>query len=65
MALLGLQTAKAYEKEALDRLRRMSIAAADLEIRGSKRPGQGHNTISDKWYDDTMRGMQAAGVDDD
>ncbi|KAI0166608.1 PCI-domain-containing protein [Xylariaceae sp. FL1272] len=43
MQIKGLETAKNYEKEALERIRRMSIAAAELEVKGSQRrqPGMG------------------------
>lgn len=69
MAIAGLEAARTYEKEALERVRRMSIAAADLELKGFKRvPGQGgpggqmgHQVTTDKWYDDTMRGIYGGG----
>lgn len=51
MALAGLEAAKNYEKEALERLRRMSIAAADLEVKGSKRIGNSLAPMGDQWYD--------------
>ncbi|KAI1267292.1 26S proteasome subunit RPN7-domain-containing protein [Xylariaceae sp. FL1019] len=41
MQIKGLETAKKYEKEALERIRRMSIAAAELEVKGSQRKQQG------------------------
>ncbi|GAB1320473.1 hypothetical protein MFIFM68171_10683 [Madurella fahalii] len=41
----ALKTAENYEKQALDRLRRMGLAAADLELRGQKKMG-GHGFAS-------------------
>ncbi|KAL0473426.1 COP9 signalosome subunit 1 [Neurospora intermedia] len=41
----ALQTLENYEKQALDRIRRMNIMAADLEVKGSRKPG-GMNDIS-------------------
>ncbi len=35
----GLETAKQFEKEAVERLRRMSIAAAQLQVRRRGRAG--------------------------
>lgn len=52
----ALDAAKNYEKEALERIRRMSIMAADLEVKGHGRkggpPGSG---ITDMWFDDTRK----------
>jgi hypothetical protein len=66
MALAGLQTAKTYEKEALERVRRMSISAADLEVKGPKRGGAGPMLagINDKWYDGAVRAMYPTVGDD-
>ncbi|KAI0123864.1 26S proteasome subunit RPN7 [Xylariales sp. AK1849] len=57
MQTKGLQAATNYEKEALERIRRMSIAAADLEVKGSSRKGAGGGmpSMQDTWYDDTRR----------
>lgn len=36
----ALATARGYEKQAIERLRRMGIAAADLEVKGQRKiPG--------------------------
>ena len=35
----ALKAAENYEKQALDRLRRMGLAAADLELKGGKKTG--------------------------
>lgn len=51
MQMAGLETAKNYEKEALDRIRRMSIAAAELEVKGSRK-GLGHHPY-DKYGGDS------------
>lgn len=50
-----LETAKSYEKEALERIRRMNIIAADLEVKGTKRNQGGIAGISESWADDTRR----------
>jgi COP9 signalosome complex subunit 1 len=55
MQAKGLEAAKNYEKEALERIRRMSIAAADLEVKGNTRKGAGLPSMSDTWFDDTRR----------
>ncbi|KAI3337605.1 PCI-domain-containing protein [Xylariaceae sp. AK1471] len=41
MQTKALETAKNYEREALERIRRISLAAAELEVRGSNRKGAG------------------------
>jgi COP9 signalosome complex subunit 1 len=40
----ALQTAREYEKELIDRIRRMNLAAADLEVKGPGRKG-GNGTL--------------------
>jgi COP9 signalosome complex subunit 1 len=35
----ALRAAENYEKQALDRLRQMGLAAADLELKGGKKMG--------------------------
>lgn len=35
----ALRMAEDYEKQGLDRLRRMGLAAADLELKTGKKPG--------------------------
>lgn len=59
MQTKALEAAKNYEKEALERIRRMSIVAADLEVKGHGRKGvaAGGSGISDIWYDDTRKGI--------
>ncbi|KAI1423583.1 26S proteasome subunit RPN7-domain-containing protein [Xylaria sp. FL1777] len=39
MQMDALKTIKDYRREALERIRRMSLAAADLEVKGSNRKG--------------------------
>ncbi|KAI1277598.1 26S proteasome subunit RPN7-domain-containing protein [Xylaria sp. FL0933] len=41
MQMNALTTVKDYEREALERIRRMSLAAADLEVKGLGRKGAG------------------------
>lgn len=54
MQTTALETAKNYEKEALERIRRMSIIAADLEVKGHGRKGAPGSAggMSDVWFDD-------------
>ncbi|ETS76047.1 hypothetical protein PFICI_12991 [Pestalotiopsis fici W106-1] len=58
MQSAALEAAKNYEKEVLERIRRMSIMAADLEVKGHGRkaapPGSG---VTDMWFDDTRKGV--------
>ncbi|KAJ2977491.1 hypothetical protein NUW58_g7796 [Xylaria curta] len=44
MQINALETIRSYEREALERVRRMSLAAADLEVRGTYRKGLGGGT---------------------
>ncbi|CCC12045.1 hypothetical protein SMACR_02267 [Sordaria macrospora] len=39
MQSYALHTFEDYEKQALDRIRRMNIMAADLEVKGTRKPG--------------------------
>jgi COP9 signalosome complex subunit 1 len=59
MAMAGLEAAKKYEKEALERVRRMSIAAADLEVKGTTKGGVRGQALSDlegsKWFEEGAR----------
>jgi COP9 signalosome complex subunit 1 len=57
MQTKGLEAARGYEKGAIERIRRMSIAAADLEVKGYSRkgPGAGLSTVNDTWYDETRK----------
>ena len=49
----ALETAKKYEREALERIRRMSLAAAELEVKAvPKKAGSG---IPDAWLEDSRR----------
>lgn len=57
----ALEAAQNYEKQAIDRLRRMGIAAADLEFKGQRKGGAGGNIIgagqgfqNDLGYDESM-----------
>ncbi|OTB17933.1 hypothetical protein K445DRAFT_315673 [Daldinia sp. EC12] len=55
----ALDSARNYEKEVLERIRRMNIAAADLEVKGSKKVvggGAGNMPgVGDVWMDETRR----------
>ncbi|KAK7751050.1 hypothetical protein SLS62_007035 [Diatrype stigma] len=53
MQTKALETAKRYEKEALERIRRMSLAAADLEVKGV--PKKTPIVLSESWMDDSRR----------
>ncbi|KAK6088331.1 26S proteasome subunit RPN7 [Seiridium cupressi] len=59
MQVKALGAAKNYEKEALERIRRMSIIAADLEVKGGGRKGNGPggSGISEVWYEETRKGI--------
>ncbi|OTB04937.1 hypothetical protein M426DRAFT_320242 [Hypoxylon sp. CI-4A] len=41
----ALEAAKGYEKEAIERIRRMNIIAADLEVRGSRKGAGGAGPV--------------------
>ncbi|KAK8136628.1 26S proteasome subunit RPN7 [Apiospora sp. TS-2023a] len=63
MQTKGLETAKNYEREALERIRRMNIAAADLEVKGPRKGvGNAMSGISggETWFDDTRRQLGQA-----
>jgi COP9 signalosome complex subunit 1 len=45
----ALQAAENYERQALDRLRRIGLAAADLELKGPKKMG-GHGFANQPEY---------------
>ncbi|EGZ71862.1 PCI-domain-containing protein [Neurospora tetrasperma FGSC 2509] len=49
----ALQTLENYEKQALDRIRRMNIMAADLEVKGSRKPGGMNDILFSMTTDDT------------
>ncbi|KAK8066050.1 COP9 signalosome complex subunit 1 [Apiospora hydei] len=57
MQAKGLEMAKNYEREAIERIRRMNIAAADLEVKGTRKGvGNAMSSISgETWFDDTRR----------
>ncbi|KAI0481054.1 26S proteasome subunit RPN7-domain-containing protein [Xylariaceae sp. FL0804] len=57
MQTKGLRTAQNYEKEALERIRRMSLVAAELEVKGQLRKGGGGAAgnipgVGDIWADE-------------
>ena len=52
----ALATATNYEREALGRVRRMSIYAAELEVKGSRKVGGGSlSGANETWFDDARR----------
>jgi COP9 signalosome complex subunit 1 len=56
MQSAALSTAKAYEKEALERIRRISIASAELEVKGQRKQSSipiGLGGPSDSMLEDT------------
>ncbi|CAJ2506842.1 Uu.00g080280.m01.CDS01 [Anthostomella pinea] len=56
MQTKGLEAARNYEKEALERIRRVSLAAANLEVKGqSRNAGGGLPGVGDLWSDDNGR----------
>jgi len=59
MQTKALATARNYEKEAVDRIRRISLAAADLEVKGTSRKAPGSNRAEgsglEQWLDDPRR----------
>ena len=48
----ALDVAQKYEQEAKERLRRMNIIAAGLEVVGNKKPGGGRQTVDEIWYEE-------------
>ncbi|KAI1344307.1 26S proteasome subunit RPN7-domain-containing protein [Xylariaceae sp. FL0016] len=66
----GLETARSYEKEALERIRRMSLAAAELDVRGHSKKGAASSGgagilpgVGDIWSsDDSRRAMNLGDI---
>ncbi|KAJ9136676.1 COP9 signalosome complex subunit 1 [Pleurostoma richardsiae] len=62
MQATALEAARSFEKEALDRIRRMGIAAAELEVKGSKKGGSGNvplpQNAEGSWIDVTRHHPQ-------
>ncbi|KAF4962065.1 hypothetical protein FSARC_9832 [Fusarium sarcochroum] len=61
----AIAVASQYEQEAKERLRRMSIIAAGLEVAGKRQPHAGHigRGIDEQWYDDAKAPGQPGGVE--
>ncbi|KAI0014195.1 26S proteasome subunit RPN7-domain-containing protein [Xylariaceae sp. FL0662B] len=59
MQTTALKAAKNYEKEALERIRRMSLAAADLEVKGTRKalvgPPGSLPGVGEIWVDEGRR----------
>lgn len=54
MQAASLATAKKYEQDAVDHIRRTGIISADLEVRGKQRPqGQFATMQGSRWAEDS------------
>lgn len=57
MQAASLAAAKNYEKEALDRIRRIGIMSAELEVRGKhKNQGLMQGAMPSRWADSSGEG---------
>lgn len=66
MQTMALDATKTYEREALDRIRRMSLCAADLEVRNAKKMPLTTNQpegVNDIWFDDNGEPIATAPFD--
>ena len=61
----AIDVARQYEQEAKERLSRMSIIAAGLEVVGKRQPQANHlgRGIDEQWYDDAKASGQQGGVE--
>ncbi|KAF5023347.1 hypothetical protein F66182_4585 [Fusarium sp. NRRL 66182] len=60
----ALEVALQYEQEAKERLRRMNLIAAGLEVVGKRQTHAGHGRqIDEQWYDDAKVSGQPGGVE--
>lgn len=59
----ALESAHHYEREAKERLRRMSVIAAGLEVPGSRNHHVSSRPIDEAWYDDARTPGQTSTVD--
>ncbi len=61
MQTAGLMAAKHYEREALERIRRMNLATADLEVKGTRKGFAGgldsYGMTKENWLDGTASGQ--------
>ncbi|KAF4927603.1 COP9 signalosome complex subunit 1 [Colletotrichum viniferum] len=57
---LVLDTIDGYERDALERIRRMSIIAAEMEVK-NPRKGPAHEGVDALWFEQSNRPMAAAG----
>jgi len=59
MRRAALEAARTYEREAFDRIRRMNVVGAELELRGGGNRRGGLNTqmsgLTDVWYDEPRK----------
>ena len=59
MQISGLESAKKYDKDAAERIRRMNIAAAELEVKGPRKGSHAFDKFSgmtDSWYEQAQAG---------
>jgi COP9 signalosome complex subunit 1 len=63
----ALDVSRQYEQEAKDKLRRMNIIAAGLEVVGKRQPhsGAAGRGIDEQWYDDARVSGQQSKVEVD
>jgi COP9 signalosome complex subunit 1 len=61
----ALEVSREYEQEAKDRLRRMNIIAAGLEVVGKRQPhsGPAGRGIDEQWFDDARASGQQGNVE--
>lgn len=60
----ALEVARKYEQDAKERLRRISLVAAGLEVVGAKKQAADHVTglsTDELWYDENRSLVQAGG----
>lgn len=68
MRRVALEAARTYEREASDRIRRMNIVGAELELRGGGRRGGPAgldarlSALTDAWYDEARKQGGSAGA---
>lgn len=61
----ALQVAQNYEREAKERLRRISLIAAGLDAVGGKKAAAGHaagSGLDEAWYDESKQSSYQGGV---
>ncbi|KAL2752552.1 hypothetical protein ACRALDRAFT_2029760 [Sodiomyces alcalophilus JCM 7366] len=54
MQAMTIERTRLYEREAMERIRRMSLVAADMEVKNAKKftaPSGSHEEATDMWFD--------------